>query len=154
MSMHQSHGWRARPTTARAGLQTPALLLTGLLLAGCGGTGTPGDPNGEWTGTLVTDKGHCPDRTAARLLVDGRDVSFIPGGGVLVLRGRRPAGDPHLHAQLALVDMNKKPLPMVFEGRLADDGTRIDGNYGTPSCRAHVVLVRPAYHPLSRAFGN
>lgn len=153
MSMHQPQGARARRSVP-AGLRTLMALLLGLLLTACGGVGTPGDPNGEWTGTLVTDKGRCPDRTAARLLVDGRDISFIPTSGVLVLHGRRPAGDPRLHAQLALVDMNKKPLPMVFEGRLAADGTRIDGTYGTPSCRAHVVLVRPADHPLSRAFGN
>jgi hypothetical protein len=87
-------------------------------------------------------------------MVDGRDISFIPTGGVLVLHGRRPSGDPHLHAQLALTDMNKKPLPMVFEGRLAADGSHIDGTYGTPSCRAHLVLVRPENHPLQRVLGN
>ena len=151
MTMHQRHGSNGRRT---ARVRLLLALLPVLPLAGCGGVGTPGDPNGEWTGTLITDKGTCPDHALSRLLVDGRDISFIPTAGVLVLHGRRPADDPRLHAQLVLTDMNKKPLPMVFEGRLSTDGSRIDGTYGTPSCRAHVVLVRPVNHPLDRAFGN
>ena len=50
--------------------------------------------------------------------------------------------------------MNRHPLPMVFEGALAPDGSRIDGTYGTPSCRAHVALLRPARHPLQRLLGH
>ncbi|MGI4745026.1 MAG: hypothetical protein ACRYGI_13070 [Janthinobacterium lividum] len=129
------------------------VLAAGLALAGCGGP-TPNDPIGEWTGTLVTEKGSCPDGTPSRLLVGRKTVSFIPAGGVLVLQGKRAADRNRLHAQQQLQDMNHKPLPMVFEGGLAQDGSHIDGTYGTPSCRAHIGLYRPADHPLERALGN
>lgn len=142
----------------RAGLRRllPSCMIVvaaSLLLGGCGGA-TPNDPIGEWTGTLMADKGSCPVDTPSRLLVDRETVSFIPAGGVLVLQGKRGADRNRLHAQLQLRDMNHKPLPMVFEGRLAPDGSHIDGTYGTPSCRAHIGLYRPADHPLERALGN
>ena len=134
-----------------------ALLLLPLLatvsLAGCGGGGPP-DPVGQWTGTLVTDKGTCPDRVPSRLLVGSRNISFIPSGGVLVLHGTSKPAPAALHAQLMLRDMNHKPLPMVFEGTESADGGRIDGTYGTPTCRAHILLVRPVEHPFERVLGN
>ena len=142
---------RIRRLTRRPGTAV-ALLLAGIS-GGCGG-GTPGDPVGEWAGHLVTEAGRCPGPLPARLLVGAEDISFLPSGGVIVLHGRRRPGSPRLHAQLQLVDANRKPLPMVFEGTLAPDGRSIDGVYGTPACRAHVTLVRPAEHPLARAFGN
>ena len=143
---------RSRRRTPRPG--TTAILLLAGLAGGCGGGATPGDPIGEWAGRLVTDAGHCPGPLPARLLVGAEDVSFLPSGGVIVLHGRRRPDSPRLHAQLQLADANHKPLLMVFEGTLAPDGRSIDGVYGTPACRAHVTLTRPAEHPLSRAFGN
>ncbi len=138
--------------------RTPALarIAAGALAALVGGCGdaTPGDPVGEWTGRLVTEAGTCPGPLPARLLVGAQDVSFLPSGGVLVLHGHRKSGSPRLHAQLLLSDINHKPLPMVFEGALAPDGTHIDGTYGTPACRARVVLTRPAEHPITRALGG
>ena len=125
-------------------------------LSGAGGVARaePGDAVGEWAGTLVATQGTCPDRAPSRLLVDRTEVSFIPAGGVLVLHGTRHGGASGLHAQLLLTDMNHKPLPMVFQGTLAADGLRIDGLYGTPSCRARVTLLRPERHPLQRLLGH
>ena len=123
------------------------------LACGCGGA-AGGDPVGEWAGRLVTTAGTCPGPLPARLLVGEEDISFLPSGGVIVLHGRRRPDDPRLHAQLLGLDMNRKPLPMVFEGVLAQDGSRIDGTYGTPACRARVVLLRPARHPIQRALGG
>ena len=142
----------SRPRIGRA-MAAASVMLSGLL-CGCGGTATPGDPVGEWAGRLVAEAGRCPGPLPARLLVGAQDVSFVPSGGVLVLQGRRRPDDPRLHAQLRLVDANHKPLPMVFDGVLAPDGSHIDGTYGTPNCRAHVVLTRPAEHPISRALGG
>ncbi len=139
-----------RPTR-RLGITT-ALLLAGFT-GGCGG-GTPGDPVGEWAGRLVTEAGRCPGPLPARLVVGTEDVSFLPSGGVIVLHGHRRPDGTRLHAQLQLVNADRKPLPMVFEGTLAPDGRSIDGVYGTPACRARVTLTRPAEHPLGRAFGN
>ncbi|WP_419728296.1 hypothetical protein [Lichenicola sp.] len=129
-------------------------LLAAASLAGCGGGSGPPDPVGEWTGTLVTDKGTCPDQLPSRLLVGSRNISFIPSGGVLVLHGTLKPAPATLHAQLMLSDMNHKPLPMVFEGTQAADGSRIDGTYGTPSCRAHILMVRPVEHPFERVLGH
>ena len=141
----------------RRGLAVRAIIgMTALgLLSSCSGDGgTPGDPVGEWSGRLVTEQGTCPDRAPSRLLVEGRDISFIPAGGVLVLHGHRQPGAAPLHAQLSLVDMNHKPLPMVFEGRLSADGRSVEGTYGTPTCRAHATLLRPENHPIDRLLGG
>ena len=147
---------RAACRTARHLLAVALLpLLTAAALAGCGGgSGSPPDPVGEWTGTLMTDKGTCPDRAPSRLVVGSRKISFIPAAGVLVLEGILKPAPAALHAQLLLHDMNHKPLPMVFEGTQSADGSRIDGTYGTPSCRAHILMVRPVEHPFQRVLGN
>ncbi len=148
MTMRRHHDGRTEPATARLPLLAAILALLPLAALA-----EPGDPVGEWAGTLVTAQGSCPDRAPSRLLVGGTDISFVPAGGVLVLHGRRRPGQ-HLHAQLLLTDMNRHKLPMVFEGVLAPDGGRIDGTYGTPSCRAHVALLRPENHPLQRLLGH
>ena len=109
---------------------------------------------GEWSGRLVTEAGTCPGPLPARLLVGAEDISFLPSGGVIVLHGHRRPDSGRLHAQLLLTDINRKPLPMVFEGVLAPDGGHIDGTYGTPACRARVVLTRPAHHPITRLLGG
>ena len=147
MTMRRRHdGLPGRPSGRFA-------FLLCLLVLAIPATAAPADPAGEWAGTLVATQGTCPDRAPSRLLVSGTDVSFVPAGGVLVLHGQRRPG-PRLHAQLLLTDMNRHPLPMVFEGALAPDGSRIDGTYGTPSCRAHVALLRPLNHPLQRLLGH
>ncbi|MCQ8277668.1 hypothetical protein NFI95_04295 [Acetobacteraceae bacterium KSS8] len=136
------------PTLARSVAMTLVLAL-----AACGGP-QPGNLQGEWAGTLRTEKGRCPTERPSRLLVDGKEISFVPGGGVLVLQGTRAPDGKSLHAQLALTDADRKPLPMVFEGAMATDGTSIDGTYGTPACRASIVLHRPEHHAFERALGN
>ncbi len=147
-----------RRSPCRSGAPATVAMAAALAVAGfvggCGGGATPGDPVGEWAGRLVTLAGTCPAPLPARLLVGAREVSFLPSGGVLVLHGERRPDSPRLHAQLLLADMNRKPLPMVFDGILAPDGSHIDAVYGTPTCRARIVLVRPAEHPISRAFGG
>ncbi len=148
MTMRRRHDGRTGLATGRLPLLLAALAL--LPLAALAG---PGDAVGEWAGILVATEGTCPNRAPSRLLVSGTDVSFIPADGVLVLHGSHRPGQ-RLHAQLLLTDMNRHPLPMVFEGVLAPDGSRIDGTYGTPSCRAHVTLLRPENHPLQRLFGH
>ena len=145
--MRRRHGGQNRPSACRP------LLLALLACVPLAAQAEPGDPVGEWAGTLVATQGTCPDRAPSRLLVSAADISFVPAGGVLVLHGTRRPG-PRLHAQLLLTDMNRKKLPMVFEGVLAPDGNRIDGTYGTPSCRAHVALLRPDNRPLQRLLGR
>ncbi len=147
MTTHRRHDGRPGRPSGRL------TFLLCLLVLAIPAKAAPADPAGEWAGTLVATQGTCPDRAPSRLLVSETDVSFVPAGGVLVLHGRRRPG-PRLHAQLLLTDMNRHPLPMVFEGALAPDGSRIDGTYGTPSCRAHVALLRPASHPLQRLLGH
>ena len=143
-----------RRRDGRIGAATGRLLLVAVLaLIPLAALAEPGDPVGDWAGTLVASQGTCPDRAPSRLLVSGTDISFVPAGGVLVLHGHRRPGS-RLHAQLLLTDMNRHPLPMVFEGILAPDGSRIDGTYGTPSCRARVTLLRPENHPLQRLLGH
>ena len=82
------------------------------------------------------------------------NISFVPANGVLVLHGIRKPDSDRLHAQLLLTDMNKKPLPMVFEGSLSPDGKGIDATYGTPTCRARVTLLRPEHHAFGRLLGH
>lgn len=147
MTMRETHGWMTASLL-------PALLLIGAVaLSGCGGP-VPNDMDGEWAGTLHTEQGRCPDRAPSRLLVDAGAVRFVPAGGVLVLTGHHDQGGSRVHAQVALTDMNHKPLPMVFEGTLAPDGQQIAGSFGSPACRASVVLLRPTDHGLSRVLGN
>jgi len=143
-----------RRSSPRLLLLAAPLLAAALAGCGGGGPGTPADPVGTWRGALVTEKGTCPTDPPSRLLVGSEDISFIPADGVLVLHGKRKPGSDTLHAQLLLADMNHKPLPMVFEGRLRADGTAIDGTYGTPVCRAHIALTRPVNHPLQRVLGD
>ena len=119
-------------------------LLTGSLL---GGASSPAlasaqdDPLGDWVGTLVTEKGACPDQKPSVLQVRSERLFFAPGTGTLVLRGVPEKDHKRFHAQLLLKDMKDRPLPMVFEGH--PDGDTIVGVYGTPNCRAHIVLTRP-----------
>lgn len=146
--MHPTEKSRAAPIGAA---WAAALLLP--VLAACGGP-APGTFQGEWAGTLQTEKGRCPTDRPSRLLVDGKDISFVPGGGVLVLQGIRAPESKSLHAQLALTDADHKPLPMVFDGTMAVDGTSIDGTYGTPACRASITLRRPEHHAFDRVLGK
>lgn len=101
---------------------------------------TQQDPSGNWFGTLVTDKGKCPDERESVLQVEPDRVAFTPETGTLVLHGKPDPDHHRFHAQLILMDMNHHPLPMVFEGH--SEGDTIVGVYGTPTCRAHIVLKR------------
>jgi len=138
-------------------------LLLPLAVAACGGPQAPkpSDLDGTWTGPMHTVGGRCADGVDATLLIDGDRVLFSPASGVLTLEGHRKPDDTALHAQLLLNDMNHKPLPMVFEGRSAPEqapdghpSLRIDGTYGTPTCRASVVLRRPAAQPWKNLLGR
>ena len=126
-------------------LRATALVL---LLAGCAG-GAQTDPAGTWIGRLHTVAGRCPDTEDSDLVVSGKSVTFVPGDGVLSLRGERdPADRDALHAQFLGHDMNHHLLPMVFDGRLADGA--VSGTFGTPTCRATITLHRP---PIRRCSG-
>ena len=122
------------------------------VLAGCASGAAAINPDGEWVGTLYTTAGSCPDRQPSDLVVGDREITFVPGDGVLALRGRRDADADVLHAQLLGTDMNHKPLPMVLDARLT--GGQVVGTYGTPTCRADVVLHRPTDTGLQRLLGH
>ncbi|GBQ94371.1 hypothetical protein AA23498_2008 [Acetobacter nitrogenifigens DSM 23921 = NBRC 105050] len=110
------------------------------------------DPYGNWTGRLVTDRGSCPDQTDSVLQIQSDRLVFSPGTGALTLRGRPDADHKRFHAQLKLTDASRRPLPMVFEGH--PDGNTIAGVFGTPTCRAHIVMTRTASHPWSNLIGR
>ncbi|MFT8777496.1 MAG: hypothetical protein ABF893_12695 [Gluconacetobacter liquefaciens] len=111
------------------------------------------DPVGIWTGTLVAERGICPEtRAPSTLQIGSERIAFTPADGVHTLRGQRDATSGRFHAQLVLNDMNRKPFPMVFEG--TPDGATIRGTYGTPRCRAHVVLTRPQSHAMDHFMGH
>lgn len=111
------------------------------------------DPLGTWTGTLVADRGICPEtRAPSTLQIEGKRIAFTPADGAHTLRGQRDTTPGHFHAQLVLSDMNHKPFPMVFEG--TPEGAEIHGTYGTPRCRAHVVLTRPQSHSMEHFLGH
>nr|WP_246387186.1 hypothetical protein [Gluconacetobacter sacchari] len=111
------------------------------------------DPIGIWTGTLVADRGICPEtRAPSTLQIESRRVAFTPADGAQTLHGQRDATPGRFHAQLVLSGMNRKPFPMVFEG--TPQGNTIQGTYGTPRCRAHVVLTRPQSHSMEHFLGH
>ena len=121
-------------------------------LAGCASGTEATNPDGEWVGMLKTTAGSCPDQQPSDLTVSDRAVTFVPGDGVLALTGTRAADPDALHAQLLGTDMNHKPLPMVLDARLA--GGQVVGTYGTPTCRADVVLHRPTDTGVRRLLGG
>lgn len=110
------------------------------------------DLGGQWTGTLHTLQGKCPDQSRSTLIVDHDHLSFAPADGVLVLHGKRGPDRGRLHAQLSLPGFDHKPVAMVFEGHA--EGHAIAGMYGTPTCRASIRLEHPEDHPLQRALGR
>ncbi|MCH4092397.1 hypothetical protein [Acetobacter sp.] len=145
--------------TFRAQMMIKGLLIGGLLAGGLlGSVAAPAlasaqdDPLGDWVGTLVTDKGACPDQKPSILQVRAERLFFAPGTGTLVLRGVPDKDHKRFHAQLLLKDMKDRPLPMVFEGR--PEGDTIVGEYGTPNCRAHIVLTRPQGSAWQSFMGN
>lgn len=131
-----------------------------LLLMGCaaGAMASPAlasaqdDPYGDWVGTLVTDKGTCPDTYESVLQIRSDKLFFAPATGTLVLHGTPDKDHKRFHAQLMLKDAKDKPLPMVFEGH--PEGDTIVGVFGTPNCRAHVVLQRPKNTGWSHFLGD
>lgn len=130
-----------------------ALSTGGLSRAAGAADAAARDPLGIWTGTLVADRGICPEtRVPSTLQIEGNRIGFTPADGVHTLRGQRDATPGHFHAQLVLNDMNHKPFPMVFEG--TPEGAEIHGTYGTPRCRAHVVLTRPQSHAAEHFLGR
>lgn len=111
------------------------------------------DPIGIWTGTLVADRGICPEtRAPSTLQIGTKRIAFTPADGAQTLHGTRDGTPGNFHAQLVLSDMNHKPFPMVFEAR--PSGATMAGTYGTPRCRAHVVMTRPESHGLSHFLGH
>lgn len=111
------------------------------------------DPLGTWTGTLIADRGICPEtRAPSTLQIENKRIAFTPADGAQTLYGLRDATPGRFHAQIILSDMNHKPFPMVFEG--SPEGATIQGTYGTPRCRAHVVLTRPQSHAMEHFLGR
>ena len=122
------------------------------LVTACASESPASHADGEWVGTLRTVAGACPDQAPSDLVVSDKEITFVPGDGVLALKGRRAADPDVLHAQLLGSDMNHKPLPMVLEARL--EGDAVTGTYGTPTCRADVSLHRPTHTGLQRLLGH
>ncbi|GBQ16060.1 hypothetical protein [Swaminathania salitolerans] len=115
-----------------------------LLLSACATPPAPSkDPRGLWTGALVTEQGTCPTESNSTLQINANDITFTPGDSALVLKGRRGPDNLHYHARLAMKDAGRKPYTIVFNGYPV--GNAIGGNYGSPSCRAHVVMTRPTH---------
>ncbi|PYD61920.1 hypothetical protein CFR73_01745 [Novacetimonas maltaceti] len=100
------------------------------------------DPLGLWTGTLVADQGTCEEtRAPSTFQVDQTRTTFTPADGSVALRGKPEPQHLHYHLQALLTPPGSKPFPMVFEAH--PQGDTIVGTYGTPRCRAHIVLTRP-----------
>lgn len=143
---------RFRSTITAAAALTAAALVTPCLAPVPAHASAQSDPYGIWTGTLVTEQGTCPDQTESILQIAPKRLAFAPGTGTLQLHGTPVKGNARFHAQLMLQDKDKKPLPMVFEGH--PDGDTITGTFGTPSCRAHITLKRPAGHAWQNFMGD
>ncbi|MBV1832991.1 hypothetical protein [Novacetimonas pomaceti] len=100
------------------------------------------DPYGLWTGTLIADQGTCEETHApSTFQVDQTRTTFTPADGSISLHGTPDAQHQHYHLQAVVSSPGSKPFPMVLEAHPQDD--TIVGTYGTPRCRAHVVLRRP-----------
>ena len=149
---------QGRKRMALAGIGIAGAGLAAIGLAACaGGAAAHGDPGGTWIGRLQTVSGTCPDGEDSDLDVSGRGVVFVPGDGVIALRGRADKADPtDLRAQHAGATIDHKPYPMVFEARFTPDanGGAVAGTYGTPECRATIRLHRPTHTALQRLLGN
>lgn len=100
------------------------------------------DNAGTWMGTLETEQGECPTHTQSSMVIKGNEILFTPGGGSLILRGTLKPGQNHYHAQLLLKGTSHHPVPMVFNATYDEETEEMHGVYGTPTCRAHIVLQR------------
>ncbi|MFT8819109.1 MAG: hypothetical protein ABF826_13935 [Komagataeibacter saccharivorans] len=99
------------------------------------------DPTGLWTGRLVTDQGTCDEtRDTSTFQVGTKRITFTPSDGSIVLRGVPEKGNAHYHAEALVQQPSGAPFPMVFAAH--PEGKTIVGTYGTPRCRAHIVLKR------------
>ncbi|GAB6966255.1 hypothetical protein JCM25156A_02920 [Komagataeibacter kakiaceti JCM 25156] len=99
------------------------------------------DPTGLWTGRLVTDQGTCDEtRDTSTFQIGSKRIAFTPADGSIALRGVPEKDHAHYHAEALLQQPSGAPFPMVFEAH--PDGETIVGTYGTPRCRAHIVLKR------------
>lgn len=117
------------------------LLGFSLLLSSCGAPPSPGDdPTGRWVGKLRQDEGNCPTQTNSTLVIDAHSVIFIPGDNSRVLRGTRGRDNLKFQAQLNTKDAKGRPSKLIFLGYPV--GHTIGGLYGSPECRAHIVLTR------------
>ncbi|MFT8676035.1 MAG: hypothetical protein ABF990_10615 [Acetobacter sp.] len=111
------------------------------------------DPYGDWVGTLVQDMGaDCPVNGQSLMQIESHKMIFVPETGSLILRGVPDKARQHYHAQLVMKDAKNQPLPMVFEAHPVGD--TFEGVYGTPECRAHVTLRRPATRALDNYLGR
>lgn len=127
----------------RVSILLAAAVLSLSSLAACsGGPVTPDrDPTGIWTGALVTDEGTCPSERDSTLQINAHDISFTPGDGSIVLKGKRLPDNSHFRARAQTRGADGKPWPMVFDAYPV--GRAIGGTYGTPACRAHITLTHP-----------
>ena len=99
------------------------------------------DPTGLWTGRLVTDQGTCDEtRDTSTFQVGTKRLAFTPADGSIALRGMVEKGSTHYHTEALIQQPSGAPFPMVFEAH--PEGDTMVGTYGTPRCRAHIVLKR------------
>lgn len=98
-------------------------------------------PLGLCTGQLVTDQGSCDEtRDTSTFQIEKKRITFTPADGSILLTGVAEAGYAHYHAEALVRQPSGAPFPMVFEAH--PEGKTIVGTYGTPRCRAHIVLKR------------
>ncbi|ATU72365.1 hypothetical protein CFR78_12745 [Komagataeibacter rhaeticus] len=129
-------------TTRHSALPAPAFLALLACLCALPFPAMAESPLGLWTGRLVADRGSCDDETrdTSTFQIETRHITFTPADGSILLTGVPEKGYAHYHAEALIQQPSGAPFPMVFEAH--PEGRTIVGTYGTPRCRAHIVLKR------------
>jgi hypothetical protein len=112
--------------------RAPALLL---LLAHCTAD------HRLYVGQVSPAAGTCDPPSRGTLTMYDGNVQFAPTSGVLVLAGTAPKNG-EVAASLALADADKRPYRLTLSGQV--NGTFLDGEYKTKSCKytVHLIIAR------------
>ncbi|GBQ58012.1 hypothetical protein [Komagataeibacter swingsii] len=100
------------------------------------------DPIGLWTGQLVRDQGNCTTETGntSTFQIGTKRMTFTPADGSIALTGVPQKKADLYHTETVVRQPSGAAFPMVFEAR--PEGDTMVGTYGTPRCRAHIVMKR------------